>query len=148
MPLSQAVAWYLVLSKNQPLYRSVTAVTLFYCVWALYNRYLGGNPKELGQFSMGLAALATYCHHRPSSIAAVGLVLFNFAGVAYFILIAWDARQLAKNVKNDVSSLAILWAYIFKAYFVSNMALWSLVIYKLCVRDDGEPVYQELPTRS
>jgi hypothetical protein len=144
MPVSQSVAWYLVLTK--PLYNSVSAITLFYCIWALYNRYLGGNPKELGQFSMGLAAIATYLKHRPFSLAATGLVWFNFVGVSYLVLWLWDATQLAKTVKNDISSLAITWAYVFKVYFVSNIGLWSVVLYKLYFRDNLGDDYEVLPT--
>jgi hypothetical protein len=141
MPISQVVSWYLVL--NKPLYPSVASIASFFCLWALYNRYIQGQ-KELGQYSMGLAVLATCYKHRPFSMAATGLILVNFVVPAYFILYKWDAAELAKTVKKDTSSLAILWAKVFKAYFVSNICLWSTVFYKL-YHNEGSPTYTQLP---
>jgi hypothetical protein len=142
MPISQAVSWYMVL--NQPLYRSVFAIALFYCLWALYNRFLAGVTQELGQYSMGLAALATWYKSRPLSMAAACLVLLNFGVPAYYILWKWDATEVAKMIKNDTSELAIVWARVFKAYFVSSIALWITILYKF-YRSGGTESYEELP---
>lgn len=142
MPISQAVSWYCILYK--PLYPSVTSIALFYCLWALYNKYLAYESQELGQYSMGLTALATWYKHRTSSMAATCLVLLNFGIPAYYILWKWDAAEVAKMVKKDTSAVAIVWAKVFKAYFVSSIALWSTVLYKL-YRDEGTASYQALP---
>lgn len=139
MPTSQAVAWYLVMIHNNSsdkqqfgitFYPSISSIAFFYCAWALYNRYLGGNVQELGQYTMGLLSIATYFQNFIGSIVATGLVLFNFLLVSYFVLIKWNSEELARNVKNDTSSLAIIWAKVFKTYFVSNICLWSVVLYK------------------
>lgn len=149
MPISQAAAWYLVaiynggtssitgtsnIDQQQQLitkfFPSICSISFFYCCWALYNKYLGGNARELGQYSMGLLAIATYLQNFIGSVVATCLVLFNFFLPAYFILIKWNAEQLARNVKNDTSSLAITWAITFKLYFISNICLWSFVLYK------------------
>jgi hypothetical protein len=141
MPASQAVAWYLILQKS--LYPSVFKVSAFYCAWALYNKYLGGQTKELGHISMGLLALAAYAERKYPTIAATALVLANFGIPAYYLL-AWSPSELAEKVKGDTSHLAIVWARIFKAYFVSNLGLWSTVLYKL-IKNNVGPSYQHVP---
>lgn len=130
MPASQAISWYLILkTSNNNLYRSVCLVSVFYGVWALYNRYWAGLAQELGQYSMGTLAVASYCQSRTASLVGASLVLINYALPAYFVLIQWSARTLAETIKNDET--AIVWACVFKLYFVSNLLLWPVVINKL-----------------
>ena len=144
MPTSQVAAWFAVL--RCPLYPSVFYTALFYCLWALYNKYLGGVDQELGHYTMGLLALASFFHHRKSSMAATCLVLLNFIVPSYFILYKWDLTELAATVKNDTSEKAIVWAVVFKAYFVSQIALWSVVFYKLLGYHENS--YQRVPVPS
>jgi H+/Cl- antiporter ClcA len=127
MPISQAVSWYMI--SYQPLYPSVFNISTFYCLWALYNKYLAGQNEELGHFSMGLLAVATFMKKKNFSIAANILVLANFLIPAYFVL-SWSAKKVAQKVKKSDTDQAILWAHIFKAYFISNIFLWSTVLYK------------------
>jgi hypothetical protein len=151
MPISQGVSWYFVLSNatGTPLYPTVCGIASFYCAWALYNRYLAGVVQELGQYSMGAAALATYFQHRPLSMAATGLVLFNFVAPGYLIVWKWSVRELAKNVKQDTSALGMVWARIFKLYFVSNIALWCTILYKFYhTNQSSSRLYQQLPITS
>jgi hypothetical protein len=155
MPLSQCVAWYLV-GFDTPgagrysatyttlldsaawspsvrlihFYRVVCGIASFYCLWALYNRYLGGAVQELGHFTMGSVALATYFNHWTASMVTSTLVLLNFLLPSYFILWKWNAATLAETVKEDSSSLGIIWACTFKLYFVSQILLWSTILYK------------------
>jgi hypothetical protein len=167
MPISQGIAWYLVLrttgssrtntiSPALPtltiLYTHVSYIAAFYCAWALYNRYWGGNVRELGQYSMGLVTVATYCQNYPFTMVATILVVCNFVLPSYFILWKWNATEVARNIKQDTSALGILWARIFQWYFVSNIALWCTIVYKfyqyhtlslLHHRD-----YHEVPTTS
>ena len=151
MPLSQCVAWYFVMdirgiSRNAAayttleqahspllynLYQVVCRIASFYCLWALYNRYIGGAVQELGQFSMGATALATYCQNWTASMITSLLVLLNFLLPSYFILWKWDAATLAETVKQDSSALGMVWAYIFKVYFVSQILLWCTILSKL-----------------
>lgn len=155
MPISQLVSWYLVAtsttgsstsSSMTQFYNRLGAIAGFYCAWALYNRYLGGNVRELGQYSMGVLTICSYYHKYAPTVLATCLVLFNFLAPSYFILIKWNSTELARNVKNDTSSLAITWANIFKAYFVSNIALWSYVLYKFYkYRVELDRTYSELP---
>jgi hypothetical protein len=163
MPISQCMAWYLVTfypaqtlystigntgstSAATSFYTIVSAIACFYCVWALYNRYLGGNVRELGQYTMGILTICTYNHKYIPSMVATCLVVSNFLLPSYFILIKWNCTELARNVKNDTSSIAIVWAVIFKLYFMSNILLWSFILYKFYkLRTELETDYTELP---
>lgn len=143
MPISQATAWYLVMMYNDDaeeqifaatFYSSICYIAFFYCLWALYNRYLGGVDQELGHFTMGILSIATFVQSYIGSVVGTVLVLFNFLFVSYFFLFKWwKFEELANNVKNDTSSLGITWAVICKAYFVSNISLWSIVLYKFYI---------------
>lgn len=150
MPISQSVAWYgfLTSKSSVSLYRMVYVVTSFYCAWALYNRYFAGVTKELGQYTMGLLAICTYFQKYIPSVLATTLVLSNFLLPSYFILIQWSPTELARNVKNDTSSLAVTWAIVFKLYFCSNILLWSLVLYKFYTyrHEIDSGTYTVLPT--
>lgn len=155
MPLSQCIAWYMVAfdtprttrtpptyttlleSSSSPpsarlihFYQVVCGIASFYCLWALYNRYLGGAVQELGHFSMGSVAVATYFQHLIASMMASTLVILNFLLPSYFILWHWNAATLAETVKGNTSTLGIAWAYVFKMYFVSQILLWSTILYK------------------
>ena len=144
MPISQAVSWYLV--SYQPLYPSVFKISTFYCLWALYNKYLAGQKQELGHISMGMLAVATFLEKRNFSIAANVLVLANFLLPSYYVL-SWSAKKLATTVKKSDTDQAILWAYVFKAYFVSSIFLWGTVLYKFIYnRDSYRPVQSQSET--
>jgi hypothetical protein len=160
MPLSQIVAWYMMVSSSSSsssttttivgmttsFYHLISAIAGFYCAWALYNRYLGGNVRELGQYSMGILTICTYYQKYIPSLIATTLVLSNFVLPSYFILFKWNATELARNVKNDTSSLAITWAVVFKLYFVSNILLWSFILYKFYTfRTEIDSHYTVLP---
>ena len=122
MPLSQAAAWYAVLvpSPRQPLFATVLQTSAFYCAWALWKNIVE-RQEDLGSVSMGCLAVASYLQHRWLSLAATALVLLNFLAPAYFVL--WSSpRTLALMVKESDGSLAMTWAYIFKAYFVSSFS--------------------------
>ena len=129
MPLSQAVAWYMIL-QMRPLLPQVFRIALFYCVWALYNKYFGGIPQELGHISMGLLALAAYANHRRASIAATALVLINYV-LALGIIATYTAHDLSKTMKKREDVLGLTWAHTFQLYVLSNLALWSLVLVEL-----------------
>lgn len=132
MPISQAVSWTLVLQQGPPNYPVLAGVAGFYCAWALYNRYLNGIPQELGQYSMGCMVIAGLCQHRFASLAACGLILLNF-GAALGLVGLWNAETLARRIKKDTRRISIVWAYIFKLYLISNLALWSTVFYKIYI---------------
>ena len=129
MPLSQAIAWYMVL-QLRPLLPQVFRIALFYCVWALYNKYFGGIPQELGHISMGLLALAAYTNHRRGSIAATALVLINYL-LALGIIVTYSAHDLSTKMKKRDDWLGHSWAYTFQLYVLSNLALWTLVLVEL-----------------
>ena len=131
MPISQAVAWYAVLATKPLSYPNVMYTALFYCLWALYNRYIAGVTQELGQYSMGFMTVAAYFQNRPVSMIAATVVLLNFLLPAYYILYKWGLKELAENVKNDTSRKGIIWAIVFKTYFVSQIGLWCTILFKL-----------------
>jgi hypothetical protein len=140
MPISQAVAWYMVLQSNiadrRSIYSAVWKISAFYCAWALFNRFFQGVTEELGMYSMGFLAVASFFQKKIFSIIGTVLVLLNFGLPAYSILIAWGPSELAETVKNSDTELAIIWAYIFKLYFVSNFCLWGLVLRKFSLLED------------
>jgi hypothetical protein len=140
MPISQAVAWYLVATPSYDLYKSVAGTAAFYCVWALIKRYIQGESKELGHFSMGMLAIASFMQKKNFSIAATVLVLLNFVIPAYFVL-SWSAEELAQKVKKCTTQEGIIWAWIFKAYFVSCICFWGFVLSRFIkISSDYRPV--------
>jgi len=135
LPLSQSVSWYLVLS-DRPLYQSVWRISLFYAFWALYNVLGQGEKRELGHITMGLLSLTTYFEKRIPSIGATGLVMAHYALAAYYLVFVMSAEKVAREVKGTASPETIRWAYIFKTYLVSNIALYGTILYKLIKMND------------
>ena len=135
MPISQATGWYLITNSPTPssLYGSVSKLATFYCLWALYNKYVAGRTQELGHISMGLTALASYLESKGFTLASTALVIANFGLPAKTILFDWDAPTVASKLDKTVT-----WAYIFKGYFVSNILLWSTVLVKIAKTDSGK----------
>jgi hypothetical protein len=136
MPLSQAASWYLIL--KQALYPSIFKISIFYCLWALYNRFVMGATLEMGHYSMGGMAIASLVQKRTVSIIACLLVLFNFLAFSYWILWSLGVKELALLFKGTGSTIGIVWAWTFKAYFVSQIALWSHILWKLW-KDPNSP---------
>jgi hypothetical protein len=130
MPVSQLVSWKLIQSETYPLYPTISGIAAFYCVWALYNLWIEGNHRELGHISMGLLAVAAYFEKRNLTIAATGLVIINFF-LPVLYLVPMSAHDMAKLIKESTSTWAIVWAYIFKLYLLSNLALFSTILYKV-----------------
>jgi hypothetical protein len=148
MPISQTVAWFLVLTQSFDLFKSVSGISAFYCVWALVKRFIQGESKELGHISMGLLAVASFMEKKNFSIAATCLVLGNFALPAFFVF-SWSAQELAHRVKQTKTPLdrgiqgsyGIIWARIFKAYFLSSICFWGFVLYQFIeLPSDYRPV--------
>lgn len=164
MPLSQAVSWYLVVEavkriqqsqspqtlslpttidctvdssrvddKNTPLYRAVFPISTFYCLWALYNNVVRHEP-DLGLYTMGILAIGSYLEKRWLSIIGNALVWLNFIVPSYYILGMWDAAETAEHLKNDTSQTGVVWAYIFKAFFLSSIILWSFTLYRFALK--------------
>jgi hypothetical protein len=129
MPVSQALAWFFVLSPRFSLYKSVTEIASFYCAWAIYKRFFLGDSGEVGYITMGLLAMMAYLEHKKLSIAATALVLANFLAFAYTVF-TLSAHDLAEAAQGSTSKSAIVWAYIFKAYFLSSICFWSTVLFK------------------
>ncbi|KAL7557060.1 hypothetical protein ACA910_009896 [Epithemia clementina (nom. ined.)] len=129
MPISQIAAWFAVIkteSASNPtsaLYNTLGVTATFYCVWALYKVFIEGNKNELGQYSMGLAALGSFCHSKYGSLAGIGVVIVNFL-LALFLVLGMSAADLADLVKHTDSTAGIIWAWIFKVYLLSSTAFW------------------------
>jgi hypothetical protein len=139
MPLSQAVAWYMILHQR-PLLAQVWKIAAFYCIWALYNRYFGGIPQELGHISMGVLAVAAYSNHRRASIAGTALVLINYL-LALGIIVTYTAHDLAINSKKRDDWLGMTWAHTFQLYVLSNLALWTMVMVELVQQSSATESY-------
>lgn len=133
MPVSQAVSWNMILT--QELYPSLFKLACFYGSWAIFNVVTGG--KDLAFISFGLLALAVHLKNHKFIFAASSLVLINYALPCFFVL-RWSAAKLARVIKNsDDSSLSLIWGYMYKLYFVSNLFLWALVVYKVYTSFEG-----------
>ncbi|KAL7557059.1 hypothetical protein ACA910_009895 [Epithemia clementina (nom. ined.)] len=136
MPISQTAAWYALITSDNAtnptgaLYMTLGWTSSFYCGWALYKVLVEGDKKELGQYSMGLTALATFCQSKYASIGALGLVLVNFCYPIYLVM-GMSASELAKLVKKTDSKKAIVWAWTFKGYLVSNLIFWGFALSKV-----------------
>jgi FtsH-binding integral membrane protein len=135
MPISNAASWWFITKSHRGdqasgLLQVVWKVAFFYMLWALYNKYLGGRPQELGHISMGLMAAAAYFQKKYFSMAACGLVVLNF-GVVIPLIFSKGPAGLAKMIQKEKTALSMTWAVIFCAYIFSNFALWSFVLYRL-----------------
>lgn len=160
MAASNIVAWHMVFKTSKSsiskLRSSVWKIALFYTLWALYNKYLGGRPQELGHLSFGslvLACLGTarFCKEdtkpiwtRLPLLLSCGIVVLNFS-----IVLPMIAKNgpfgMAKLVWEDAGGtfLGKLWGLVFSAYIFANVALWSYCEYKFVKlpltdrKDDG-----------
>ena len=147
MPISQTAAWLaLIKSKSasnptNALYKTLAVISLFYCVWALYNVFVQGNEKELGQYSMGVTAVATFFQYKYASLAGLGLVILNFA-LGICLVIGMSASELAEVVKQTDSTEGIIWAWIFKAYLLSSIVFWSVAFSKVWKLQPSEAIQQ------
>ncbi|KAL7557058.1 hypothetical protein ACA910_009894 [Epithemia clementina (nom. ined.)] len=136
MPVSQAIAWLSIIKSanasdpSNALYKTLCLTSAFYCGWALYKVYVEGNKKELGQYSMGLTAIATFAQSKYASLGAICLVIVNFA-LPIYVVMGWSASKLARVVKESESKEAITWAWIFKGYLLSNIVFWCFAFSNL-----------------
>ena len=126
MPASQVASWHLILHRA-PLYRSICYVSSFYCAWALYNRFLGGQTAELGWISMGALAVASYNEHKNWTLFGTILVLMNYTLAAY-IFFGSSAQALATMIKGSATALTLAWVWVFRVYILSNLALFVKVL--------------------
>jgi hypothetical protein len=157
MPFSNGVSWYFILnsiSNFNSLRLIVCKISLFYTLWALYNKYLGGKPQELGHVSFGLLALICspylddFFYSSQSKIKipffiSCGLVVLNFAVVVPLIISMKGPTQFASKVmkekdRNNISTLTRVWGYVFTTYIVSNIILWSFVLYQFYILFDDD----------
>lgn len=137
MVLSNAASWHMVTksaSEISSLQSSVWKIALFYTLWALFNKYLGGRPQELGHVSFGLlmlSCLVSTTKTKAHLLLSCGLVVLNFAVVLPLIAQSKGPAGFAKAVwKGDTSTLAVVWGYVFSSYILSNIGLWSYVLVK------------------
>jgi hypothetical protein len=135
MPISNITSWVLIVSSPRGdsaavLLERVWKIATFYMLWALYNKYLGGRPQELGHVSMGLMAITAFFRMKYPSMAACALVILNFA-VVVPIIVSNGPKGLAKLLYKDTSALTMVWAYTFVMYILSNVCLWCYVMYRL-----------------
>jgi hypothetical protein len=167
MPISNIISWYFILNFSNnfnSLLSIVWKITLFYTLWALYNKYFGGKPQELGHISLGLLTLTCLLiinstgnnqffssFFNTSSnknkipflllLFSCGLVVLNFAIVIPLIISMKGPTQFASKVfkekdRNNISIPTRVWGYIFTVYIISNVILWSYVFYQFYVLFD------------
>jgi hypothetical protein len=158
MAASNAVAWHMVsksttsssASSTSPaslsdLRSAVWKIALFYTLWALYNKYLGGRPQDLGHGSFGLLLLSCLVTARFGSnsngsslitriplMLSCGLVVLNYAVVVPMILKAGGPNAFAGRVwkvRGGDDPRIALWGYGFSAYIASSVVLWCYCCY-------------------
>ena len=162
MIASNVAAWKMVSrtsSSTDSLRSAVWKISLFYALWALFNRYVLGRTGELGYVSFGLLAINCKLAHdylpplltlgsnsisnpaQKLEIASCILVVLNFAASIPMIVAAGGPVGFAHRVWEDASpssKLAALWGYTFAAYAGSNIALWSYCGYLFFRLDDDD----------
>jgi hypothetical protein len=141
MFLSQVVSWQWVLKL--PLYTSVYRLSVFYFLWALYNRYMGGQVHELGHFSFALMAAAAY-FEKPRFCMAASLLVFVQYAVAFYLCFSVSASSWALGIHGETTRMAVLWAWAFRAYVISNLGLWGTASNKFSKNETND--YTILPT--
>lgn len=141
MPISQGASWYMII--KQSFYPSIFKISIFYAVWALYNRFLMGATLEMGHYSMGIMAVCSVFQKRSACMIACALVLVNFLAFAYWILLLMGPHELAAVFKHDITKTGLVWAWTFKAYFVSQISLWSFIMWKL-IKEPSNRSYEPI----
>jgi hypothetical protein len=141
MALSQVVSWQWIL--RWPLYQSVFRLSVFYFLWALYNRFIGGQIHELGHFTYLLTAIAAY-YEKPRFCMAGTLLLFVQYAIAFYLCFSVSAGTWAQTIHGEVSKTAIIWAWAFRAYVISNLGLWGTAANKFSKNEVND--YTILPT--
>jgi hypothetical protein len=168
MAASNAVAWHMVSRSTTPasasasssspspaslcdLRSAVWKIALFYLLWALYNRYLGGRKQELGQVSFGILLLTCLLTARFGNgsntgngngssnngtriplVLACGLVALNYAAVIPLIAMAGGPNAFAGRVwkvRNNTDPRIAVWGIGFATYIVSSLVLWCYCSY-------------------
>lgn len=133
MPISHLASWYLLtesLSSAEEFHRAVAMVSAFYCLWALYKKYMEKNKKELGHMSMGILCASSILLSKrfPHLVmTATIMVILNFAVIIPFF-INRGVEGLVKLVHKNVDSLSMVWGYVFLTYILSNTIMWCWVL--------------------
>ena len=146
MVASQATAWYLLSHDfRYPLFRSVCGLATFYTVWALYLKFFGGRPGELGVYTFGALAICSFFQQRILSLIAAVVVCLNFA-LGIFLSSSLGAEGFASAVgkDSDPSALVATWYFIFELYLVSSLLFWGWTSVKLYQMPSIAPSYQQI----
>ena len=138
MPISQAAAWYLVLSievlgtLQYSLADVLFRLCVFHALWAVKNRFFS-NPMERGYYPFAMAAAGT-CVGWDSALG-LGMSLLGALGVfgAFVVgsmrVISWPASKLAHVAKKTRT-----WANVMKAFYASSLIFWLMVSVLLLMR--------------
>ena len=165
MPISQAASWYLIAVRpegtaaattkesstsvsSRLLYEGLFMTSVFYALWALFNVVFRKRP-DLGVISMSFLALASYYQKRTLSMVATFLVILNYI-LGFFLVLGMVQKQQSKpssssSTTTSASSSLVkkIGPWIFLAYAVSNLILFSLVEYKLWKMDGNGGVFND-----
>jgi len=138
MPLSQAYGWYMLTNatSDADIYSLTMQLSAFYGGWALLKVYVGGDKREKGHISMGITFLSSLRQHYLATMIASGLVIANYGLPAAMVLPMSDAKLASVVGKGDFKDKPVppfikIWVLTFKTYFLSSIALWGVVMYKL-----------------
>ena len=106
-----------------------TGIAVFFFLWALYNKTLGGIPIEAGVYTFPWCVVA-YCVWTGHKIVGncIGIfscliILGNYGVPAKYVLYEWNTFTLASKREKT-----IMWARVMKFNIASAMVLWTVVL--------------------
>ena len=124
MVASQAAAWVMVITlhASPPLRLGLGGLAVFHALWALRN-FVSVNRRERGMISYGVLACGCFFALMRVTLLGAGMVWLSYLFVATSMGVATlPASKLAHLRKQT-----LVWAYVFKLYVFSNLALWPVV---------------------
>lgn len=123
MAASQVVAWAMVTALHDvpSLRLNLGGLAVFYALWAVRN-FVSVDRRERGMISFGVLAVGCIFALMRVTLLGIGMVWLSYVFVAYMGVATFSASKLAY-----VRKQTLVWAYVFKLYVLSNLALWPVV---------------------
>ena len=134
MPSSLAVAVYLVFfhpsnANATHLFWSLCGIGLFYAGWTIYKKLFQGDKQDLGHFTMGFLAFASFMQWPLTTLVAASIIWLHYALAFYLVFVKLDtAESVARAVKQSTAPAALVWAWVFRTYICLNLVFWYLVV--------------------
>ena len=132
MVVAQVVAWVMVttLHEEPSLRLDLGGLAVFHALWAVRN-FVYVAKRERGMITYGVLAVGCFFALWRVTLLGIAMVWLSYTFVAWMGVATFSASKLAY-----VRKQTLVWAYIFKLYVLSNLALWPYVAV-LVVRRHG-----------